>query len=96
MVTFDGGTGRGDEEYLQWCHDNPTGFVLNAVREMGGGPEGKLHKACCSDITTQKRPNYTTTTYIKKCSRNKEELITWAQQNAREHEECKRCKRRKC
>ncbi|MEA3254926.1 MAG: hypothetical protein U9Q22_03720 [Candidatus Altiarchaeota archaeon] len=67
-----------DGGYLDWVSTNPTGFVVNCHRQ----PSPKyliLHKATCGTISTPKRSNWTTITYIKICSLDKKELETWAQ-----------------
>ncbi len=93
MVIFDGRPGYGDVEYLQWCDDNRNnGFVLNALKQLSG-LQGKLHKAYCGTITSAKRTNWTTTTYDKICSLDRQELINWAHQHKRDSSSCQ-CMRR--
>ncbi len=84
MHTFD----NDEEGYLGWIRANRDGFVVNTPK--AGHHADYLHKATCSSISTS-HTNYTTTTYKKLCSLNKQELIDWERKNARELHNCTRC-----
>ena len=76
--------------YLQWVNANPLGYVVNAPKQRGAAPD-MLHRASCSDITTDQRTNYTTTDYEKICSLDKQELIDWGVKNSSDFRKCKHC-----
>jgi hypothetical protein len=88
MQTFE----NDDEGYLKWVDANPTGFVINAERRQYGEAPYMLHRANCTFITTRERTNYTTTTYKKICSLDKQELIAWWRKYSSRYQECKFCK----
>ena len=78
--------------YLRWIRNNPTGFVVNAGRLPGDIPDPyMLHRATCSFISSSKIKNYTTTSYMKICSLDKQELLRWAGEY-RAIRECSYCK----
>jgi hypothetical protein len=81
-----------DAGYLRWVHNNPNGFVANVGKLPGGEIHPyMLHRSTCSFISSDKIKNYTTTSYIKACSLDKQELITWAR-GYRGMAACKVCK----
>ncbi len=90
MLTFD----NDEEGYLHWVHGHPTGFVINAVRHPGGTPDPyMLHRASCNFIKTPERTNYTTTSYAKVCSLNRQELVDWyTRHSSHPFRKCKFCK----
>jgi hypothetical protein len=72
MLTFD----NNETGYLQWVADNPNGFVINAPKRSGDFPD-YLHRASCGSIRSKRRTNYTTTTFKKICSVDRQELVDW-------------------
>lgn len=67
-----------EDEYLRWVNTNRGGFVINAYRRPGQLPDPYiLHRARCNTIKSPSRTNYTTTSYAKVCSLNKQELVNW-------------------
>jgi len=79
--------------YLRWVHANPQGYVLN-ISEDGGSDlsYAMLHRASCRHISSDQTKNYTTTSYNKVCSLNKQELVDWGHQHSSRYKECKVCK----
>ncbi len=84
MLTFD----NDEVRYLQWVNANPHGFVINAPKGRG---TVVLHKADCEDIATRFK-NYTTTTYKKICSLDKQELADWGARHSDKFKLCAHCK----
>jgi hypothetical protein len=76
--------------YLRWVHDNPNGYVINVIK-VGHVPY-MLHKATCKDISTDQRTNYTTTTYMKICSLDRQASINYGRKNSINFNLCKRCR----
>ncbi len=79
-----------EDRYLRWVSEHPNGFVINAPKS-GSGAVNKLHKASCKHISTAYK-NYTTTDYMKICSLNRHELVTWAGNRLNGFDECPVCK----
>ncbi|HVU09733.1 MAG TPA: hypothetical protein VHD90_00590, partial [Phototrophicaceae bacterium] len=88
MITFD----NDEQEYLRWVHNYPTGFVINASKHSGASEYCMLHRASCAFVSTAQRTNYTTTTYKKICSLDRQELSDWGRKNSNHYSECKMCK----
>jgi len=66
-----------EKSYLSWLRQNPNGLVVNSYAHPS--PEYLiLHRSTCWTISTDIRTNWTTTGYIKICSRDKRELEKWA------------------
>lgn len=86
MLTFD----NDENGYLQWVADNPNGFVINAPKRSGDFPD-MLHRASCKSITTDLQTNYTTTTFKKICSIDRQELTDWGDRNSEDFRHCKQC-----
>lgn len=76
--------------YLQWVNENPDGFVINSPKQPGSFPE-MLHRASCAHITTDRHTNYTTTSFKKICSLDRQELVEWAK-TSDNFQECQSCK----
>lgn len=87
MVTFN----NDDEAYLQWVDKHPLGYVINAPKQHTGYPN-MLHRASCASVTTRQRTNYTTTDYMKLCSLDRQELVTWGESSPHGLALCKHCK----
>ena len=88
MVTFN----NDEKGYLTWIEANPKGFVINVGKLPGGIPDPyMLHRATRSFISSNKIKNYTTTSYMKICSLDKQELLSWAR-DYRAMRECSYCK----
>ena len=66
-----------DSAYLKWLEENPEGFVVNSERNPKPGYL-KLHRADCSFVSSPRIANWTTTDYIKTCSRDLDALKQWA------------------
>lgn len=66
-----------DGGYLAWLRENPEGFVVNSQRLSTSGYL-VLHRASCKQINTPNRANWTTTGYIKTCSKDVASLADWA------------------
>ncbi|GBE17851.1 hypothetical protein BMS3Abin16_00439 [archaeon BMS3Abin16] len=71
-----------DERYLDWIEKNPSGFVVNSLRNPLTGYL-MLHHADCWTISTPTRSNWTIHQYIKFCAPDKTELENWAQNEVR-------------
>jgi hypothetical protein len=85
MQTFD----NDEQGYLHWLSGNPGGFVVNTPK--AGNDADYLHRATCSHISTS-HTNYTTTTYKKLCSADKQELIDRERKQSRDLRNCSHCK----
>lgn len=80
-----------DDAYLRWLEANPAGLVLNA-RNPATPDYLMLHRTRCSDISTPRRSNWTTTGYLKVCSNDLAELEAWAvQSTGGRMTPCQRC-----
>lgn len=79
-----------EDGYLNWIANNESGFVINTPKSGG---YGKLHKATCGLISTDRWTNYTTTTYMKYCSLDKQELIDWGKSHSNDFSMCEICNR---
>lgn len=81
-----------DDAYLKWIEGNPQGFVVNSYKK----PTPSyllLHRATCPHIRTETNTNWTTTGYIKTCSRSVATLASWAEKEIGGNlEPCKICK----
>ncbi len=86
MLTFD----NDEAGYLRWVDANPGGFVINVPKRSGDFPD-RLHRASCPHITTQRRTNYTTTTFKKICSVDRRELVDWEARHSSDFRKCKHC-----
>ncbi len=86
MVTYD----NDEAGYLHWIETQPRGYVINAPKRSGDCPD-VLHRATCWFISTKKQTNYTTTTFKKLCSLDRQELVNWLA-NSPESRACKHCK----
>ena len=42
VMVFDGGEGRGEDEYQRWLDDHSRGFVINILR----GCRGPMRRGC--------------------------------------------------
>lgn len=66
-----------EDGYLAWLAAHPAGLVVNTHR-----PEDRhylmLHRATCPSISSRARTNYTTTGYMKVCSKALAALEQWA------------------
>lgn len=87
MIAFD----NNESGYLDWVKENPDAYVLNAPKTRTGYPN-RLHRANCKTIQTPARTNYTTTTYKKICSYNRETLEIWAKADPNGFDSCGLCK----
>jgi hypothetical protein len=87
MLTFD----NDEEGYLHWVDVNRAGFVVNAPKRPGACPD-MMHRASCAHITTKRRTNYTTTTFKKVCSVDRQELVDWGRRYSSDFHTCKHCK----
>jgi 5-methylcytosine-specific restriction enzyme A len=74
----------GDSPYHAWLNSNPTGKVVNSRRRCDP-TYMVLHKATCRSITapisTMGPEPFTGRGYIKICSTDESELLTWIRQN---------------
>ena len=86
MIMFD----NDEDEYLKWVFSHPYGFAINVPKDGHSAPN-MLHKASCTHITTAHK-NYTTTSYKKLCSTNRQELVDWATRDTNTFQLCKHCK----
>jgi len=86
-----------DKPFLNWVKQNPNGFVINTA---SGDKTSYLvfHKSECRHITkytnAQQDGAFTERNYIKVCSNNPSDLLTWAESNRTEatnHKVCKKC-----
>lgn len=69
-----------DEAYLKWVRTWPGGYVLNCERKPNPNYL-MLHRADCDTITEPGSLKTTwTTSYIKVCSTDREELRAWAKE----------------
>ena len=68
-----------DDAYLHWVEVNPQGFVVNSDKEPKPSYL-RLHRATCAHIRTEANTNWTTTDYIKTCSKSALALATWAKE----------------
>ena len=87
MLTFN----KDEDGYLSWVREHPLGYVINAPKDHASFPN-TLHRASCSFIQTPKRTNYTNPHYIKLCSQDRQELITWGESSPLGLRLCKHCK----
>jgi hypothetical protein len=71
---------KDDAGYLDWIRNNPSGFVINSHR-FPKSSYLNLHCSICPSIRTSKRSNWTTRSYIKICSNDREELTKWTTEN---------------
>lgn len=67
-----------DERFLTWAQDHPKGFVLNIERSLN--PNGSfIHRADCKNLIDERKvPAGRTTSWIKICSDNEQDLLAWA------------------
>jgi hypothetical protein len=71
-----------DTGYLNWVHDNPTGYVINCKDPPRHYIH--LHRATCRTITGQPANGESwAKDYIKVCSLDKQELVSWTKTQAR-------------
>lgn len=87
MQTFN----NDEKGYLHWVDVNRSGFVINTPKRSGSFPDF-LHRASCSQITTRRRTNYTTTDFKKLCLLDRQELIDWGKSYSSDFRKCKHCK----
>jgi len=66
-----------DAGYLRWLTENPRGFVVNSHRRPVSHYL-KLHRASCKHIKPPAYTNFTTTDFIKTCSKEVAALAEWA------------------
>jgi hypothetical protein len=63
-----------DAEFLQWCDDHRSGFVVSARRKAGANSI-VLHKASCLSVTQRRTPGaYTERGHIKCCADSIDDL----------------------
>lgn len=73
-IVFD----SGDDSYLRWISEHPTGWVINTTRTPSQAYL-KLHTATCTSISRVREPGaYTERDYIKVCSTRRSALDEWA------------------
>jgi hypothetical protein len=68
-----------DPAYLCWVRHHGAGFVLDARRKPGRRSR-MLHRATCPNIRSGRRSHWTTGQRLKACSRDRDELINWAEE----------------
>lgn len=80
-----------DKAYLRWTDENPDGYVINTARKPK--PDYTvLHKSSCGTISSTERSNWTTTDFIKVCSRDLNELKEWvAETTGGACQPCQKC-----
>ena len=74
---FDGGEGRGENEYQRWLHDHSRGFVINILRGYKRPEVARLHFADCGSISDSTTP-FVTGEYVKVCGDLRADLQQWA------------------
>ncbi len=88
MIDFD----NDEAGYLKWVRTHPNGFVINAEKHADYEAPYMMHRANCWTISTNPVGNFTTTTYKKICSLDKQELIDWWRENSTiEYRACGKC-----
>ena len=69
-----------DQGFLRWKETHVNGFVLNSARK----PRADylmLHRATCPHLTWRNADVHWTKDYIKVCSTQVGDLLTWAKQH---------------
>ena len=72
-----------DRSYLSWVFHHRDGFVIDWLRQPTRR-KPVLHRATCPQIrkSPTKKTHWTTGRHIKACSLDRNQLETWAQQEA--------------
>ncbi len=80
LQTFD----SDDTPFLEWMQRNPQGFVINPERRFASRYT-MYHRAGCHHISTygagHPEGGFTQRQYIKVCTNNLQELLTWRAQH---------------
>lgn len=85
-----------DDSYQEWLAENPSGFVINTMRNCSTDYM-VLHRATCSSIsqyTDMAQPGgFTERKYIKICADTIEDLEYWIRRHGAKtfSNECSRC-----
>jgi len=77
VLVFDGGEGRGEDEYQRWRDDHSRGFVINISRGYKRPEDARLHFADCGSISDSTTP-FVTGQYVKVCGDRRADLEQWA------------------
>jgi hypothetical protein len=80
-----------DADYLEWCRDHPSGFVVNTTRSSSPSYM-KLHRASCwTVIRLFGRGRQLTGPYIKVCAMSRQDLESWATRHQGVLDPCPLC-----
>ncbi len=79
-----------DEAYRTWIYTNPSGYVVNSLRNPRSG-QPILHRAMCDSIAPRAAERWTTGDYIKVCSTRRYELDAWAREHGQRLRPCEFC-----
>src|SRR5579872_29253 len=90
-----------DQGFIEWCHANPDGFVLNCFRRAREIMPHMLHSAIrhgelCQHFRDRScaggmQPHLTDRAYCKVCSLNRKALERWAAEKIQNLKYCSSC-----